>query len=47
VQEMGGEIRAFNMHPHGAAVAVELPAVEVAARKISGGVREPAASVTD
>jgi signal transduction histidine kinase len=25
VQEHGGEISAFNMHPHGAAVAVELP----------------------
>jgi signal transduction histidine kinase len=23
--EHGGEIRAFNLHPHGAAVAVELP----------------------
>lgn len=47
VHEMGGEIRAFNMHPHGAAVSVELPAVEVAARKIPGCVREPAAGVTD
>jgi signal transduction histidine kinase len=27
VQEHGGEISAFNMHPHGAAVAVELPVV--------------------
>jgi signal transduction histidine kinase len=25
VREMGGEIWAFNLHPHGAAVAVELP----------------------
>ena len=25
VREHGGEISAFNMHPHGAAVAVELP----------------------
>jgi signal transduction histidine kinase len=27
VQEHGGEISAFNLHPHGAAVAVELPVV--------------------
>jgi K+-sensing histidine kinase KdpD len=27
VQEHGGEISAFNMHPHGAAVAIELPVV--------------------
>jgi K+-sensing histidine kinase KdpD len=25
VHEHGGEISAFNLHPHGAAVAVELP----------------------
>jgi K+-sensing histidine kinase KdpD len=25
VREHGGEISAFNMHPHGAALAVELP----------------------
>jgi signal transduction histidine kinase len=34
VQEHGGEITAFNMHPHGAAVAVELP-VRMAAEKRS------------
>jgi signal transduction histidine kinase len=32
VQEHGGEISAFNLHPHGAAVAVELP-VDVANKK--------------
>ena len=31
--EHGGEIRAFNLQPHGAAVAVELPAMRVAAKK--------------
>src|SRR5271170_1891648 len=30
VQEHGGEISAFNLHPHGAAVAVELPVVRAA-----------------
>ncbi|MBB5317160.1 sensor histidine kinase [Tunturibacter empetritectus] len=34
VQEHGGEISAFNMHPHGAAVAVEMP-VRMAAEKKS------------
>ena len=33
VQEHGGEISAFNMHPHGAAVAVELPVVFGAGKK--------------
>jgi K+-sensing histidine kinase KdpD len=34
VHEHGGEITAFNLHPHGAAVAVELPVA--AAIKKSG-----------
>ena len=34
VHEHGGEISAFNLHPHGAAVAVELPVADFAARKI-------------
>lgn len=34
VHEHGGEISAFNLHPHGAAVAVELPGVDFSARKI-------------
>jgi K+-sensing histidine kinase KdpD len=45
VHELGGDIRAFNLHPHGAAVAVELPAAEIAAEKISRGVGERAAPV--
>ncbi|HXP11407.1 MAG TPA: ATP-binding protein, partial [Acidobacteriaceae bacterium] len=36
VQEHGGEISAFNLHPHGAAVAVELPVVRVAEKKSAG-----------
>ncbi len=28
-REHGGEVSAFNMHPHGAAVVIELPAVDV------------------
>ncbi|WP_183809612.1 sensor histidine kinase [Tunturibacter empetritectus] len=39
VQEHGGEISAFNMHPHGAAVAVELP-VRMAAGKKSAVAEE-------
>jgi len=47
VQEHGGEISAFNMHPHGAAVAIELP-VMMAAGKKSGvpEVRPARAAVT-
>jgi len=47
VQEHGGEISAFNMHPHGAAVAIELP-VMMAAGKRSGvpEVRPARAAVT-
>lgn len=47
VHELGGDIRAFNLHPHGAAVAVELPAAEIAAEKISSGAGERVASVSD
>ena len=36
VQEHGGEISAFNMHPHGAAVAVELPVARAAGKKSVG-----------
>jgi len=36
VQEHGGEISAFNLHPHGAAVAVELPVVRAAGKKSVG-----------
>jgi signal transduction histidine kinase len=36
VHEHGGEISAFNLHPHGAAVAVELP-VDVAIKKSEVG----------
>jgi signal transduction histidine kinase len=34
VREHGGEIRAFNLHPHGAAIAVELPAATQAKKTI-------------
>jgi len=47
VHEIGGEIRAFNMHPHGAAVAVELPAIEFAEEKILSGAGEGAVSVSN
>jgi signal transduction histidine kinase len=33
VHEHGGEIRAFNLEPHGAAVAVELPVLQVVAER--------------
>ncbi|HUZ96675.1 MAG TPA: HAMP domain-containing sensor histidine kinase [Edaphobacter sp.] len=42
VHEHGGEIRAFNLHPYGAAVMVELPLGEVSARNFSGATREVA-----
>jgi signal transduction histidine kinase len=46
VHEHGGEISAFNLHPHGAAVAVELP-VDVAIKKseVVAGDRAYSASV--
>ena len=45
VHEHGGEISAFNLHPHGAAVAVELP-VAVADKKSEVGVGEKAYSAS-
>jgi signal transduction histidine kinase len=36
VHEHGGEISAFNLHPHGAAVAVELPVADFAVKKSEG-----------
>lgn len=42
VREHGGEISAFNLHPHGAAVMVELPVEGSAARSFVGEVREVA-----
>jgi signal transduction histidine kinase len=40
VHELGGEISAFNLHPHGAAVAVELPVADFGDKKsaVVGGV---------
>jgi signal transduction histidine kinase len=37
VREHGGEISAFNLHPHGAAVAVELPMVDCSIKKSERG----------
>jgi len=45
VREHGGEISAFNLHPHGAAVAVELP-VDVAIKKSEVVAGERAYSAT-
>jgi signal transduction histidine kinase len=47
VHEHGGEIRAFNLHPHGAAVAVELTVGDFAQKKSEGvaGERTPGVSV--
>jgi signal transduction histidine kinase len=42
VREHGGEISVFNLHPRGAAVAVELPVRERVARDFEGVVREVA-----
>lgn len=42
VREHGGEINAFNLHPHGAAVIVELPVLGHVARNFEGVVREVA-----
>jgi hypothetical protein len=36
VHEHGGEVSAFNLHPHGAAVAVELPAADFAVKILQG-----------
>jgi signal transduction histidine kinase len=37
VHELGGEISAFNLHPHGAAVAVELPVADIEGKKFAVG----------
>jgi signal transduction histidine kinase len=42
VREHGGEINAFNLHPHGAAVVVELPVAEDFAKNFGGVEREVA-----
>jgi len=47
VHETGGEIRAFNLHPHGAAVAMELPLAAVEAEKNPAAVAGRVASVSD
>jgi K+-sensing histidine kinase KdpD len=40
VREHGGDISAFNLHPHGAAVVVELPVRKIVAEKNRAVVRE-------
>ena len=47
VHELGGEISAFNLHPHGAAVAVELPVADFGDKKsvVGGGVSGQSVSV--
>jgi signal transduction histidine kinase len=47
VREHGGEISAFNLHPHGATVVVELPVWEIAAEKKDVVAREWANAVSD
>jgi len=42
VREHGGEISAFNLHPHGAAVVVELPVDRAAEERTAGVSREVA-----
>jgi signal transduction histidine kinase len=42
VREHGGEISAFNLHPHGAAVVVELPIGKIVANSFEGRAREMA-----
>jgi signal transduction histidine kinase len=44
VREHGGEISAFNLHPHGAAVIVELPVIRHVARTFGGVVPEAASA---
>ena len=46
VHEHGGEIRAFNLHPHGAAVALELPVTDFAIKKAEVVMRERGRSVS-
>jgi signal transduction histidine kinase len=47
VREHGGEISAFNLHPHGAAVVVELPAAESVTEKNQEVVRDWSYVVSD
>jgi C4-dicarboxylate-specific signal transduction histidine kinase len=47
VREHGGEISAFNLHPHGATVVVELPVWEIATEKSDVVVREMSCAVSD
>jgi signal transduction histidine kinase len=47
VREHGGEISAFNLHPHGGAVVVELPVRKDAAEKNQEAVRELSYVVSD
>jgi signal transduction histidine kinase len=47
VREHGGEISAFNLHPHGAAVVVELPVWEIVREKSEDLVREMANVISD
>jgi signal transduction histidine kinase len=47
VREHGGEISAFNQHPHGATVVVELPVCEIVAQKNEVVVWEMAHAVSD
>jgi signal transduction histidine kinase len=47
VREHGGEISAFNLHPHGAAVVVELPVWEIVAEKSQEVVKEWSYIVSD
>jgi C4-dicarboxylate-specific signal transduction histidine kinase len=46
VREHGGEISAFNLHPHGAAVAVELPVADLEEKKSSVVVRAAGVGVS-
>jgi signal transduction histidine kinase len=47
VREHGGDISAFNLHPHGAAVAVELPVRQIVAEKNRAVAREYEYVVSD
>lgn len=42
VREHGGEISAFNLHPYGASVVVELPLEENLSQNFSGQAQEVA-----
>jgi signal transduction histidine kinase len=47
VREHGGEISAYNLHPHGAVVVVELPVGEIVTEKSDMVVREMSCMVSD